>query len=227
MSDDDKKIIYVLIGSGRKPLAGYGLYKGDFIQICENQLARCKQNQSASINTGDYKMFYQNDDNVTYLLMTMPSYPVAAAVSCIESLKKEIGPDLKGRNFNVASDYGLNSELQEKLKMKFEYYNENTEVVSDNIQELKGVMMKYKDQVFQAAESLNERGDLLNEMQNKARDLETDSYSYKNNATKVKNAECRKKATYIGIIVGIVALIVLIIVLVICCLYKCVIMFIL
>ena len=217
MSDDDKKIIYVLIGSGRKPLAGYGLYKGDFIQICENQLARCKQNQSASINTGDYKMFYQNDDNVTYLLMTMPSYPVAAAVSCIESLKKEIGPDLKGRNFNVASDYGLNSELQEKLKMKFEYYNENTEVVSDNIQELKGVMMKYKDQVFQAAESLNERGDLLNEMQNKARDLETDSYSYKNNATKVKNAECRKKATYIGIIVGIVALIVLIIVLVICC----------
>ena len=217
MSDDDKKIIYVLIGSGRKPLAGYGLYKGDFIQICESQLARCKQNQSASINTGDYKMFYQNDDNVTYLLMTMPSYPVAAAVSCIESLKKEIGPDLKGRNFNVASDYGLNSELQEKLKMKFEYYNENTEVVSDNIQELKGVMMKYKDQVFQAAESLNERGDLLNEMQNKARDLETDSYSYKNNATKVKNAECRKKATYIGIIVGIVAVIVLIIVLVICC----------
>ena len=217
MSDDDKKIIYVLIGSGRKPLAGYGLYKGDFIQICENQLSRCKQNQSASINTGDYKMFYQNEDNVTYLLMTMPSYPVAAAVSCIESLKKEIGPDLKGRNFNVASDYGLNSELQEKLKMKFEYYNENTEVVSDNIQELKGVMMKYKDQVFQAAESLNERGDLLNEMQNKARDLETDSYSYKNNATKVKNAECRKKATYIGIIVGIVALIVLIIVLVICC----------
>ena len=217
MSDDDKKIIYVLIGSGRKPLAGYGLYKGDFIQICENQLSRCKQNQSASINTGDYKMFYQNEDNVTYLIMTMPSYPVAAAVSCIESLKKEIGPDLKGRNFNVASDYGLNSELQEKLKMKFEYYNENTEVVSDNIQELKGVMMKYKDQVFQAAESLNERGDLLNEMQNKARDLETDSYSYKNNATKVKNAECRKKATYIGIIVGIVAVIVLIIVLVIYC----------
>ena len=78
-------------------------------------------------------------------------------------------------------------------------------------------MMKYKDQVFQAAESLNERGDLLNEMQNKARDLETDSYSYKNNATKVKNAECRKKATYIGIIVGIVAVIVLIIVLVIYC----------
>ena len=217
MADDENKIIYILIGTGRKPLAGYGLYKGDFIQICENQLARCRQNQSASINAGDYKMFYQNADNVTYLLMTIPSYPVAAAVSCIESLKKEIGPDLQSKNLNTISEYGLNLELQEKLKMKFEFYNENTDVVSDNIRELQGVINKYKDQVFQAAESLNERGDLLNEMQNKARDLETDSYSYKNNATKVKNAECRKKATYIGIIVGIVALIVLIIVLVICC----------
>ena len=213
MSDDDKKIIYILIGSGRKALAGYGLYKGDFIQTCENQLGRCKQNQSATINTGDYKMFYQNDDNVTYLLMTMPSYPIAAAVSCIESLKKEIGPNLHGRNFNACGDYGLNSELQPKLKLKFEFFNENTDVVSDQIQGLKSVMMKYKDEVFKAAESLNERGDLLNEMQNKAKDLETDSYSYKKNAIKVRKTECCKKATYIGIIVGIVAVIVLILVL--------------
>ena len=213
MSDDDKKIIYILIGSGRKALAGYGLYKGDFIQTCENQLGRCKQNQSATINTGDYKMFYQNTNNVTYLLMTMPSYPIAAAVSCIESLKKEIGPNLHGRNFNACGDYGLNSELQPKLKLKFEFFNENTDVVSDQIQGLKSVMMKYKDEVFKAAESLNERGDLLNEMQNKAKDLETDSYSYKKNAIKVRKTECCKKATYIGIIVGIVAVIVLILVL--------------
>jgi hypothetical protein len=217
MSDDDKKIIYILIGTGRKPLAGYGLYKGDFIQICENQLSRCKQNQSATISTGDYKMFYQNTNNVTYLLMTMPSYPVAAAVSCIESLKKEIGPILQEKNLNIINDYGLNLELQEKLKLKFEYFNENTEIVSDQIQGLKTVINQYKDEVFKAAESLNERGDLLKEMQNKARDLETDSYSYKNNAVKVRKTECCKKATYIGIIAGIVAVIVLIVVLVIFC----------
>ena len=215
MSDDDKKIIYILIGSGKKPLAGYGLYKGDFIQICENQLNRCKQNQSASINTGDYKMFYQNEDNVTYLLMTMPIYPLSAAVSCIESLKKEFGQDLHGRNFNAIGDYGLNIELQEKLRLKFEYYNENTEIVSDSLQGLKNEMMKFKEEVFKAAESLNERGDLLNEMQDKAKDLESDSYTYKNNAIKVRKTECCKKATYIGIICGVVAAIVLIVVLVV------------
>ena len=213
MSDDDKKIIYILIGSGRKPLAGYGQYKGDFIQTCENQLGRCKQNQSASINTGDYKMFYQNEDNVTYLLMTMPIYPLSAAVACIEGLKKELGTFLHGRNFNAIGDYGLNNELQEKIKMYFIKYNENTEIVSDSIQGLKEDMMKFKDEVFKAAESLNERGDLLKEMQNKATDLENDSFSYKKAAGDVRKAECRKKACYIGIICGVIAAIVLIVVL--------------
>ena len=64
-------------------------------------------------------------------------------------------------------------------------------------------------------ESLNERGDLLNEMQDKAKDLESDSYTYKNNAIKVRKTECCKKATYIGIICGVVAAIVLIVVLVV------------
>ena len=146
----------------------------------------------------------------------MPIYPLAAAVSCIESLRKEIGPDLHGRNFGSYSDYGLNKELQEKLRMKFEYYNENTEIISDKLQGLKNVMMQYKDEVFKAAESLNERGDLLNEMQNKAKDLESDSYSYKKNAIKVRKTECCKKATYIGIICGVVAAIVLIVVLCVC-----------
>ena len=218
MSDEDKKIIYILIGSGKKPLAGYGIYKGDFIQICEKQLARCKENQSACINTGSYKIYYEYKDKVIYLLMTMPIYPLSAAVSCIESLKKEFGKDLQGRNFNAIGDYGLNIELQEKLKMKFEYYNENTEIVSDSLQGLKNEMMKFKDEVFQAAESLNERGELLNEMQNKAKDLESDSYTYKRNAIKVRKTECCRKATYIGIICGVVAAIVLIIVL--CVVFK-------
>ena len=49
--------------------------------------------------------------------------------------------------------------------------------------------MKFQDEVFKAAESLNERGDLLNEMQNKAKDLESDSYSYKKTAGDVRKLE--------------------------------------
>ena len=30
-------------------------------------------------------------------------------------------------------DHGLNSELKEKLKMKYDYYTENTEVVDEKL----------------------------------------------------------------------------------------------
>ena len=101
-------------------------------------------------------MFYQNENNVTYLLITMPIYPLSDKVLRIKSLKKEIADGLFGRNFNAIGDYGLN-ELQEKLKLKLEYFNENNEFASDSIQGLKNEMMKFQDEVFKAAESLNER----------------------------------------------------------------------
>ena len=216
MSDDYKKIIYILIGSGRKPLAGYGQYQGEFIQVCENQLGRCKPNQSACINTGDYKIFYMNENNVTYLLMTMPIYPLSAAVACIESLKKELAKELSKKNFNAVGDYGLNNKLKEKLRLKLEYYNENTDIVSDSLQKLKNKMMEYKDEVLKAAESLNERGEYLNEMQNKASDLENSSFKYRDLAGDVRRKECPKKACTIGIICGVVVAIILIIVLCVC-----------
>ena len=216
MSDDNKKIIYILIGSGRKPLAGYGQYQGEFIQVCENQLGRCKPNQSACINTGDYKIFYMNENNVTYLLMTMPIYPLSAAVACIESLKKELAEELGKINLNDVGDYGLNNKLKEKLRLKLEYYNENTDIVSDSLQKLKNKMIEYKDEVLKAAESLNERGEYLNEMQNKASDLENNSFKYREHAEDVRRKECRKKACTIGIICGVVGAIILIIVLCVC-----------
>ena len=58
-------------------------------------------------------MFYQNENNVTYLLITMSIYPLSAKALFIKSLKKEIADGLSGRNFNfnAIGDYGLN-ELQ-------------------------------------------------------------------------------------------------------------------
>ena len=157
-----------------------------------------------------------NENNVTYLLMTMPIYPLSAAVACIESLKKELADELGKINFNDVGDYGLNNKLKEKLRLKLEYYNENTDIVSDSLQNLKNKMMEYKDEVLKAAESLNERGEYLNEMQNKASDLENSSFKYRDLAGDVRRKECRKKACTIGIICGVVVAIILIIVLCVC-----------
>ena len=72
-------------------------------------------NNSACIAHSDYKIYYQNEDKITYLIMTVPSYPMPAAVACIEGLRKEIGAELSGTDLEGMKDYGLNSELKEKL----------------------------------------------------------------------------------------------------------------
>ena len=206
--DEDLKIIYILIGFESKPLAGYGEFEGEFIQICERQLKNCKENNSACITHNDYKIYYQNENKITYLIMTVPSYPMPAAVACIEGLRKEIGAELSGRDLEGMKDYGLNSELKEKLKMKYEYYTENTEIVDEKLEELKKEMMKFKDEVVKAADALNERGDLLEEMQAKATNLVNDSYEFKDKATQVRKTECKKKVIYIVVIAVIVVVII-------------------
>ena len=196
-------------------MSGYGKFQGEFIQTCERQLKYCKKDNSAAISHTDYKIYYENQDNITYLVMTIPSYPMSAAVACIESMRKEFGTILHGRNFAGMKDYGLDGELKEKIKMKYEYYTENTEIVDEKLEGLKSAMMKFKDEVVKAADALNERGDLLNEMQNKAKDLEQDSYSFKKGAIKVRRTECKKKACYIAIIVAALLIIALVIYLIV------------
>ena len=92
--------------------------------------------------------------------------------------------------------------------MKYEYYTENTEIVDEKIEELKNIMMKFKDEVVKAADALNERGDLLDEMQAKAEDLVKDSYEYKDKATQIRKTECKKKVIYIVVIAVIVVIII-------------------
>lgn len=213
--EEDNKIIYILIGTESLPLAGYGKYKGEFISICERRLKTVEPGKSASVTTTDYKIFYHNVEGITYMMMTIPTYPMAAGVACLDSMYKEFGTSLHGRNFQGMKDYGLNSELQEKLKMKFDYYDKNTEIVDEKLQDLKKVMMNFKDEVIKAADALNERGEMLSEMQIKAKDLEADGYSFKKGAIQVRKTECKKKACYISIIVAIILVVILVIVLIV------------
>ena len=148
--EENLKIFYILIGSESKPLAGYGQCKAEFIQACENQLKNCKTNNLACITHTDYKIYYQNEDNITYLIMTIPSYPMPVAVTLRGSLRKEFHDYLHGKDLKGMEDYGLNSELKEKLKAKYDYYTENTDVSDEKIEELKKVMKKFEAEVKRA-----------------------------------------------------------------------------
>ena len=218
LSDDFKKIMYILIGSGKKPLASYSVYKSkSFITITESMLKENKITKELKIIKQDeINIYSQEVNNISYIVLTTDKFSLTAGAGCIESLIKEIGPLLQGRNFNKIKDYGLNDELKEKLKMKFEYFNENPDFISSEHETMKNEITRNRDMLFKASESLNERGNILQYMENKAKILENDSYNYKEASKKFRETECTRKKhiiTYIVLGAIILGLIILIIVL--------------
>ena len=205
---DEKKLLYILIGSGPKPLASYSIFTGDFIQTCESYLKQVTPKASASVNCGDFYIYYMNQDNITYLIMTGTTFPKATAIGCLDSLKKELSNSLVGRNFNNTLEYGLSEELKPKLQMKFEFFNENTDVSSEALQNIKNEMMKMKEEVFKANEELHIRDGKLSEMENKAVELKDASSSYKQGAIKVKKETTKRKCLiYLGLILVVLLII--------------------
>ena len=153
-----------------------------------------------------------DDDNITYLIMTNSIYPKPTAIGCLDSIKKELNLILKTKNLSSIREYGLNSELNEKLKMKYEYFNKNTNVSSDTIGKLKQELTKMKEAVYDANEKLLIRGEKIDIMENKAIHLEGTAREYKQGAIKVrKSVSGRRICLYAGIIVLLLVIVYIII----------------
>ena len=210
----ENKIINILIAKYKTPLASYSELTGDFVQICENMLSNVKKDSSAAINLGTgFTIFYINENDITYMIMAGSLYPKSTAIGCIESIKKEFQSTYIGRDFDNELEYGLNDDFKEKLKMKYQFFNENTDVSSETVQNLKSEMMRMKDEVLQASGLLNQREEEINNMNQKAESLAMSSNDYKKGATLVKKKEQSKK---VYLILGLILLALIIIYLIIC-----------
>ena len=201
-------IIYALVGFGEKPLAQYSEYKGTFLKTCQNYLHSIESNSSGGIKLDDYCIFYINENGITYLIMTDIKYSKGSALACLESIKKEFLSTFLDKNLDEVEEFGLDKEFKAKLKMKYDYYNENKEVINESTQKLMDEIFKMKDDMLNASELLNERGEKMNEVNNKAEGLVKTSYNYKKTATKVKEKTQNKKV-YLAILIPIVALIII------------------
>ena len=204
----EKKIIYILIAKDQLPLAGYSEHTGEFVQTCENMLSKVKKESSAAINLGTgFIIFYINENDITYMVMAGSLFPKLTAIGCIESIKKEFQSSYLGRDFDSEAEYGLNDDFKEKLKMKYELFNENTEISSEAIHNLKEEILKMRDEVFEASNLLNQREDELNNMNKKAEQLAVESEHLRKGARQVRKKESNKKIyLYIGL--GVICLLI-------------------
>jgi hypothetical protein len=205
---DEKNLILVMVATGKKPLSVYTPFTGESLQICEAFLSKVVKNSSSAVNFGSYIIYYINEENITYLIMTMPDYPKPTAIGCIESIRKEVKDIVYNINLDEQKDYGLDDQLKEKLKMKYEFFNENTEVTSEALEKLKIELQIMKDEVYKANEQLMIRSEKINEMENKAEEMVEESKKLRQGAIKVNKKESKRRIwLYIVIILVILGII--------------------
>ena len=203
------KIIYALVAKGIKPLSSYSNFTGTFDQICINYLQKVGPESSAAVRTdNDYVIYYINQNNITYLIMAENSYPKEAAIGCLESIKKEFQNAYPNRSFDDEEKFGLDSEFQVKLRMKFDYFNANQDVSNETLGQLKDEMSKMKDEVLNASGLLNERGEKMKVLDEKADSLSRSSNNFYQQSKRVRRAELMKKIyLYGGITLGVLLII--------------------
>ena len=145
-------------------------------------------------------LFYINENYITYMLMSGKFYPKEGALGCLQSIKREFVSSYEGRDFDGELNYGLNEEFREKLKLKFEYFNEHKEVTDDKLEQLRDDLALMKDEILNASGLLDDRGDKIKVLDDKADILSRDSNAYYRQSKRVRRAEqCKKIKLYVGI----------------------------
>jgi archaellum component FlaC len=210
-------IIYALVARGVVPLSGYSNYTGTFDQMCINYLKNVGPDSSAAVKLDNgYIIFYINEKNITYLIMAESSYPKEAALGCLESIKKEFQSAYEGKNIDTVESFGLNSEFQTKLRMKFDYFNSNKDISNEALGRLKDEMNRMKDEVVQASGLLFERSDKVKVLDDKADVLSRDSNTFYKTSKKVRRAELMKKIKLYGAIACAILILIYIIICISC-----------
>lgn len=194
-------LIYVLIASGQKVLCDYSAYHGTFEQISQSLLSKVQPNTTASFQYKDqYIFYYLNSNGVTYLCMADMNYPNSAASSFLDSIKTEFNQTYPNKDFNTVGNLGLNEFFKQKLSIKLDYYNQNKNASLDQTGQLKKGIVDFKNQVLDANDILNQRGEKINLIVQKAEMLSQESNSFYSSAKGVRRREQCKRIKQIALL---------------------------
>ena len=204
----EKMIIYSIIAKNDKPLVEFSYYTGTFNQACINYLKKIEPNTSKAIQIDNFNIFYENENYITYMIMTGNLFPKEGAIGCVESIKREFNSTYVGRDFDGELSFGLNDEFKEKLKLKMDFFNENPNVSDDKIEKLKEQMFAMQDEIINTSGLLDDRGSKIKILDSKAEILSKDSNTYYRQSKRVKQAErCRKIKITIILIIALLLII--------------------
>ena len=219
MSQNDGKIIYALIAYENVILCEYSSFTGAFRETCRPYLSKVKAGGQASIRLDENEsiIYYLNSNNITYLIMTNTSYQISSAIGCLQSIQKEFEetfPNNYGLKTN--KELCLNDQFQQKLSMKYNFFNEHPEASTESIGRLTDEMNQFKDDITKASGLLDERSEKLEVLSVKSEQLKGSSNSYYKSSKRVRRAELMKKIKMYAIIACSILLIIYILTIIIC-----------
>jgi len=178
-------IVYTLICKNNdKVLCEYTEFQGNFEQISRNLLKKVQKDKRATFSYADeYYFHYVNSNGLTYMCMCDNKLSQETAFAYLEELKTLFHDTFTPREIEAAISYSLNDRFKDAIRGKMNYFNSNLND-SGNLAKLKKGLDEYKNNILQANDILQERGEKIQIIVKKADNLRAESVNYYSSVSK-------------------------------------------
>ncbi|XP_025087433.1 vesicle-associated membrane protein 7-like [Pomacea canaliculata] len=170
-------ILFSVIARGTTVLAKYASCAGNFTEVTEQILAKIPQNENSKLtySHGSYLFHYIAEEKIIYLCITDDDFERSKAFSFLNEIKRRFQSQY-GMRAQTALPYAMNSEFSRimatQMRLASDEKPDQLSKVQDEVDELKGIMVRNIDQIA-------ERGERLELLVDKTEDLSAHSVTFK------------------------------------------------
>lgn len=200
-------LLFTVVARGNTTLAKYASCAGNFSEVVEQVLARISpENARLTYSHGSYLFHYISENRITYLCITDDDYERSKAFTFLAEIKRRFTTMYCDRA-QTALPYAMNSEFSKVLAGQMRYYSseasdgDTIRRVENEVDELKGIMVKNID-------SIAARGERLELLVDKTDELNENSVTFKKTSRTLARSMWWKniKLTVLLVVVVIVIL---------------------
>ncbi|KAL1433777.1 hypothetical protein MTO96_012308 [Rhipicephalus appendiculatus] len=194
-------LLYCVVARGSTVLSRYASCAGNFSEVTEQILGKISPDvPKLTYSHGSYLFHYILEDGITYLTITDDEFERVTAFQFLADIQGRFQASY-GRQAHSALAYAMNSEFSRVLANQMKHYSgigkdaDNITKVQEEIDELKGIMVKNIDTV-------TSRGERLELLVNKTEALSSTSSRNLARSMMIKNIK-------IAIIIAVIVLVVI------------------
>lgn len=171
-------ILFSVVARGTTVLSKYASCAGNFTEVTEQILGKIPpENSKLTYSHGSYLFHYICEDRIIYLCITDDDFERSKAFLFLNEIKKRFQTQY-GVRAQTALPYAMNSEFSRVIASQMRTLTDNKQQpdqldkVQNQVNELKGIMVRNIDQIA-------DRGERLELLVDKTEDLSSNAVSFK------------------------------------------------